>query len=57
MTAGHRGYDKKKLSMVLILVTTLLISGIVVYTRMVGAEPTSADTAFLTNQNQTGISF
>ena len=48
MTARHLGYNKKKVSIVLFMVTALSISGIVVYTGMFGAE--SAETALVTDQ-------
>ena len=52
MTARHLGYNKKRISIVLILVTALLISGIVVYTRMVGAEAKSSETVLVTDQKE-----
>lgn len=52
MTARHLGYNKKRISIVLILVTALLISGIVVYTGMFGAEATSPETALVMDQNE-----
>jgi hypothetical protein len=52
MTARHLGYNKKRISIVLILVTALLISGIVLYTGMFGAEATSPETALVTDQNE-----
>ncbi|MCO1603047.1 hypothetical protein [Desulfosporosinus nitroreducens] len=51
MTAKHLGYNKK-ISLVFIIVTALLISGIVVYTGMFGAETTSKETALVKNQNE-----
>jgi len=45
MTARHLGYNKKRISIVLILVTALLISGIVLYTGMFRSEATSPETA------------
>ena len=52
MTARHLGYNKKKISIVLILVTALLISGVVLYTGIFGAEATSPETALVRNPNE-----
>lgn len=45
MTARHLGYNKKRISIVLILVTAFLISGTIVYTGMFGAKATSPEAA------------
>lgn len=52
MTARHLCYNKKRISIVLTLVTALLISSIVLYTGMFGAEATSQETALNTDQNE-----
>ena len=52
MTARHLGYNKKIISIVLIMVTSLLISGIVVNTGMFGAKATAQETTLVTDQNE-----
>lgn len=50
MISRLRVYNKKKISIVLILVTALLISGIIVYTGVFGAEA-SPETSLVMDQN------
>lgn len=52
MTARHLNYNKKRISIVLVLITALSISGIVVYTRMFGIKATTVQTPMVTNQNE-----
>ncbi len=51
MTTGNYGSNKKRISILLILVTALLLSGIVIYTGKFRVEPTSPETALVTDQS------